>query len=271
MSTASSYEEAVAAHEWQVPEKLQHRRRCLRQARRRQAGDGPRGSRRQRPRGEVGRAPGALQPLRQRAARARRRARRPRRDAAAADAGDGRRVLRHLQVGRDPALDVGALRRRRHQAPRHRLAGQGAGHQRGEQGPRRPVAGRARADPRRRPAAERRRRVRRGRHRGRRPRAALLLLRHHGAGQGHHPRAPLPARARGVRLLPRRAGRRALPRHGRVGVGGRHRAAARAVALRRGPARAPAQGRLRPAQAARLPLPPRGDATSSRRRPRCAR
>ena len=175
------------------------------------------------------------------------------------------------KCGRDPALDVGALRRRRHQAPRQRLAGQGAGHQRGEQGPRRPVAGRARADPRRRAAAERRRLVRRGRHRGRRPGAALLLLRHHGAGEGHRPRAPLPARARGVRLLPRRAGRRALPRHGRVGVGGRHRAAARAVALRRGAARAAAQGRLRPAQAARLPLPPRGDATSSRRRPRCAR
>ena len=34
--------------------------------------------------------------------------------------------------------------------------------------------------------------------------------------------------ARGVHLLPRRPGRRALPRHGRVGLGGRHRAAARA-------------------------------------------
>ena len=41
---------------------------------------------------------------------------RPRRDAAAADARDRGRVLRHLQVGRDPALDVGALRRRRHPA-----------------------------------------------------------------------------------------------------------------------------------------------------------
>ena len=88
--------------------------------------------------------------------------------------------------------------------------------------------------------------VRRGRHRGRRPRAALLLLRHHRARQGHRPRAPLPARARGVRLLPRRAGRRALPRHGRVGVGGRHRAAARAVALRRGPARAQRKGGFDP-------------------------
>ena len=33
----------------------------------------------------------------------------------------------------------------------------------------------------------------------------------------------------------------------------------------------PARGRLRPAQAARLPLAPRGRRTSSRRRPRCAR
>ena len=37
---------------------------------------------------------------------------RPRRDAAAADARDRRRVLRHVQVRRDPAVDVGALRRR---------------------------------------------------------------------------------------------------------------------------------------------------------------
>ena len=38
-----------------------------------------------------------------------------------------------------------------------------------------------------------------------------------------------------------------------------HRAAARAVALRRRAVRLPARGRLRPAQAARLPLAPRGD------------
>ena len=37
-----------------------------------------------------------------------------------------------------------------------------------------------------------------------------------------------------------------------------HRAAARAVAARRGAVRLPARGRLRPAQAARLPQPPRG-------------
>ena len=196
---------------------------------------------------------------------------RPRRDAAAADARDGRRVLRHLPLRGDPAVDVGALRRRRHPPPRQRLPGQGARDQRGQQGPRRPVAGRARAGARRRAAGERRAGVRRRRHRRRRPRAALLLLRHDRPGQGHRARAPLPARARGVRLLPRRAGRRALPRHGRVGVGGRHRAAARAVALRRRAARLPAQGRLRPAQAARRRSRATRRPTSSRRRPRCAR
>ena len=97
---------------------------------------------------------------------------------------------------------------------------------------------------------ERRRHARRG------PGAALLHVGHDRAGQGHRARAPLPARARGVRLLPRRARRRALPRHGRVGVGGGHRSAARAVALRRGPARVSARGWLRSPQAAGLPLPP---------------
>ena len=92
------------------------------------------------------------------------------------------------------------------------------------------------------------------RHRRRRPGPALLHLGHHRPGQGHRPRPPLPARPRGVRLLPRRPGRRALPRHGRMGVGGRDRAAARALAARRRPVRLPARGRLRPARAARLPL-----------------
>ena len=109
------------------------------------------------------------------------------------------------------------------------------------------------------------------RHGGRRPGPALLLVRHDRARQGHPPRAPLPARARGVRLLPRRAGRRALPRHGRVGVGGGHRAAARPVAARRDAVRLPAPGRLRSRAAARGALEARRRRTSSRRRPRCAR
>ena len=64
------------------------------------------------------------------------------------------------------------------------------------------------------------------------PAQLYYTSRHDRPGQGHHPRAPLPARPRGVRLLPRGRRRRALPRHGRVGVGGGHRAADRAVALR---------------------------------------
>ena len=96
------------------------------------------------------------------------------------------------------------------------------------------------------------------RHRGRRSGAAVLLVGHDRAGQGHPARPPLHPRPRGVRLLPRRPGRRALPRDGRVGLGGRDRAAARTVALRRGAGGLPARGRLRPGQAAGLPLPPRG-------------
>ena len=154
MSTTSitSYEEAVASHEWRVPERYNIAAGRLRQAPGRQARDDPRALRRDRPRGAVGRAAGALEPVRQRAARARRREGRPRGDAAAADARDRGRVLRHLEVRRDPALDVGALRRRRHPPPRQRLAGQGARHQRGQQGPGRPVAGRARPRARRRAA-----------------------------------------------------------------------------------------------------------------------
>ena len=111
---------------------------------------------------------------------------------------------------------------------------------------------------RRRPARRRLDRVRDGRHRRRRSGPALLHERHHRPGQGHRPRPPLRARARGVRLLPRGPGRRALPRHGGVGVGGRHLAAARAVAPGRHPGRPAAQGRLRPRPAAGLPQPPRG-------------
>ena len=96
------------------------------------------------------------------------------------------------------------------------------------------------------------------RHRRRRPGAALLLVRHHRHGQGHPPRAPLPARARGVRVLPRRAGRRAVPRLRRVGLGRGNLPVARAVALRRGGARAGPQGRLRPRGAPALPLEARG-------------
>ena len=112
---------------------------------------------------------------------------------------------------------------------------------------------------------ERRRRLRRddgarldglrgGGHGGRRPGPALLLVGHHGARQGHPACPPVPARARGVRVLPRRARRRALPRLRRMGLGGRDLPAARPVALRGGRARPGAQGRIRPRGAPALPL-----------------
>ena len=146
-------------------------------------------------------------------------------------AGDRRGLPRHLQARRDPAVDVGALRRRGHPAPPARLGRAARGHRQREPRPDPGGARRARArDGRRLRARDGRRlaRLRDRRHRRRRPGAALLLLGHHRPRQGHPPRAPLPARARGVRVLPRRARRRALPRLGRVGVGGGHLPAPRA-------------------------------------------
>ena len=78
------------------------------------------------------------------------------------------------------------------------------------------------------------------RHRGRRSRPALLHVGHDRAREGHRPRPSLHPRPRGVRLLPRSRRRRALPRHGRVGVGCRDRATSRALAARRGAVRLPA-------------------------------
>ena len=236
---------------------LQHRPRRLRQARARPPGDGLGGLAGERAARDLRRAPGALEPLRQRAGGARRRARRPRGDAAAVAAGDRGGLPRHLQARRDPAVDVRALRRRGHPAPAARLgrAARGDRHREPRPDPGRPRRARAR-DGRRLRAGDGRRlaRVRGGRHLGRRPRPALLLVGHDRPRQGHPPRAPLPARPRGVRVLPRRPRRRALPRLRRVGVGRRHLPAARAVALRRRRARAGAQGRLRPRGAPALPL-----------------
>ena len=191
-------------------------------------------------------------------------ARRSCRDAAAVAARDRGGLHRHLQARRDPALAVGALRRRRHPASPQRLAGDGGRHRRRKPPPNPGGDGRDGVrDGRRRRRG--RRRLRRGdggrrhelrdrRHGRRRSGAALLLVGHDRQGQGHPARPPLPARARGVRVLPRRARRRALPRLGRVGLGGRHRAAARSLALRRRRARAGAQGRLRPRGASALPV-----------------
>ena len=156
--------------------------------------------------------------------------------------------LGHLQGRRDPALAVRALRGRRDPSPCYGRAGARARHERRERrarpGARAPR--RARPRPRRRPDRRRRPVVRAGRHGGRRSGPALLHLGHDGSREGDPPRPPLPPRAQRVRALPRRPRRRAVPRHGRVGLGRRHRAAARAVAVRRRSGRLRARGRLRP-------------------------
>ena len=109
------------------------------------------------------------------------------------------------------------------------------------------------------------------RHRGRRPRAALLHVGHDRAGQGHRPCPPLHPRPRGVRLQPRGLRRRALPRHGRVGVGGRHRAAARAVAAGRAAVRASsARAASTPTSSSTSSAATRSRTSSPRRR-RCGR
>ena len=229
MSSTLTYEELCAAHRWDVPRAVQHRRRRLRQASARQAGDGLGELRRRRRASSTGASCRISRTRRRTRWRARGvGARRPRRRRAAADARDRGDLLRRLEARRDPALDVGALRRRRDRAPAPRLRRAAARHRCRQRAALRPPwapdvlvldedDARRRAD-----------RLRLRRHRGRRSGAALLHLRHDRAREGHRARAPLHPRPRGVRLLPRGAGRRALPRHGRVGVGGRHRAAARA-------------------------------------------
>ncbi len=238
------------------PGALQHRAGRVRQAPARQARDAVGGLPRQRARGDLGRAAGREQPARQRPPAARRRGRRPRGDAVDAHARDRRGVPRHLQGRRDPALAVGALRGRRDPSPRYGRAGARARHERRERrarpGARAPR--RARPRPRRRPDRRRRPVVRAGRHGGRRSGPALLHLGNHGSRKGDPARAQVPPRAQRVRAQPRRPGRRAVPRHGRVGLGRRHRASPRAVAVRGRPGRLRARGRLRRAQAARIPL-----------------
>ena len=257
-TTISSYEQACSQHRWEVPERYNIATDvCDRHPREKPAmvHEDFHGNVRNVSWGEL---QDAVQPLRQRARRARGRARRSRRDAAACDARDGGGVLRHLEGRSDPALDVGPLRRRGNPPPADRLAAQGARHQRGERRPHGALAGRARADPRRRAAQPRLDLVQRRRHGGRRPGPALLLVGDDRAGQGDPPRPPLHPRPRGVPLLPRRPGRRAVPRHGRVGLGGRDLPADRAVADGCRPGRLPARGRVRPAQAARVPVQARG-------------
>ena len=224
-----TYEEAVAAHEWRVPEQYniaadvcdKHPRDKLAMVHEHFDGTGSRGA--------VGRAPGPRQPGGARAARQRRAARRSRRGRTAADGRDRGDVLRHLEARRAAALDERALRRRGDPPPARRFDADRARDRQRERAAVRPSE-RARA--RRRPARRRADRPDLDGHRRRRSGPALLHVRHDRAGEGHHPRPPLHPRPRGVRLLPRGAGVRALPRHGRVGVGRGHLAAAGALAPR---------------------------------------
>ena len=253
---------------------LQHRRGRVRQARPRPSGDGLGGLPGQRAPGHLRRAAGPLEQVRQRPGGRGSRARGPGGHAAALAARDRRGVHRHLQERGDPAVDVRPLRRRGHRAPPARLRREGAGHRLRERGPH------PRGDRRDGPGDGRRLRgedggrlgrLRDGRHRRRRPGPALLLVGHHRQGQGHPARPPLPAGPRGVRVLPRRARRRALPRHGRVGLGRGHLPAAGAVALRLRGARVRPQGRLRPRRAAAPSSPSTACRTCSPRPPRCGR
>ena len=155
---------------------------------------------------DLGRAPGSREPGGAHARGARRRARRPRRGRAAADARDGGGLLRRLEARRDPALDVGALRRRGDSPPARRLERNAARHRRRERAPLRPRLGARRARPRRDTLADaptelRRRATRRPTIR----RSSTTRPGTTGLAKGDRARAPLPARARGVRLLPRGA------------------------------------------------------------------
>ena len=210
-------------------------------------------------RGAVGRAAGRVEPLRARAARARRGEGRPRRDAAAADARDRGGVLRHVQVRRDPALDVGALRRRRHPPPRVGLRREGAGDRRGERRPDRPVAGRARAADR--GSARRAATTRSTPEDTLADDPAQLYYSSGTTGLAKgilHAHRYLLAHEEFVYCHDVQDGE-LFHGMGEWAWAAGHRAAARAVAARRGAARLPARGRLRPAPAARRALAPRRD------------
>ena len=273
MRAGDRYEELCAGTSLGGPRPLQHRRRRLRQAPQpatpwrwcTRTSAAP-------PRGPLGRAAGAGQPGRQPARRARRREGRPRRAGPAADAGDRRALLRDLEARARSCSRCRSSTATR--ASRHRL---------GDAEPKVLVTDAANASRFDRAPACRSLVL-----------DPALLAAESDRCETADTSAEDPAQlyytsgttglAKGIvhahryllahdefELLPRRAGRRALPRHGRVGLGGGDLPAARALAARRDPVRLPARGRLRPRPAARLPLPQRGHRTSSRRRRRCAR
>ena len=136
-SAASTYDQLSRRARVARARALQHRRRRLRQAPARQAGDGL-GALRRRRRASCTGASSRTSPTRRRTCCASHGvdARRPGRGRAAADARDRRDLLRHLEARRDPALDVGALRRRRDPPPARRLDAEGARHRRAPTPPR---------------------------------------------------------------------------------------------------------------------------------------
>ena len=213
-----TYQEMTSGFRWERPGELQPGRRRARQARARPPGHALRVRRGPRRALELRRHPAAHRPHRQHPAGAGGRQGGP-------GGGDGPGLARdrgqlpgHLQGGGDPALHVGAVRRRLDRVPAERLRGQGAG----DLGrPPRPGGGPARQGAVGRApggGGRRRRRELRGAdrgglrplrdpgHRPRHPGPALLHLGHHRAGQGHPACPPLPARARGVPVQPRRPG-----------------------------------------------------------------
>ncbi len=277
-----SYEEMRARHSWDVPERYNIARDVCDKHDARPAGDGLGGLAGHRAACELRRAAGPVEPLRQRARGARRRARRPRGDAAAVAAGDRRRLPRHLQARRDPALDVGALRRRRHPAPADATRGASVVVTDATNRDRIPdgmveqvfvLGGGARRG---------RRRSRRGD--GRRRDATRSPTPPPTTRRSSTTRRARPARRRAsctptATCSPTRSSSSATTcSDGELFHGSGEWAWAAGiapllgpVALRRRGARAGAQGRLRPRGAPALPRPSTGWRTCSRRRRRCAR
>ena len=194
-----NYDDACPGTTVGGPGALQHRRRRLRQAPARQARDGPRAPRRQRPRGRLGRAAGhAPTGSRARAARRRRasaatasrcccRRRRRRPPSFFGDVEGRARILLSMSVLYG---DDGIRHRARRLAGAKVLVTDARQPRRASSRLADVMRARRRAlDERRRPTFETRR------HRRRRPGAALLHVRHDRAGQGHPARPPLHPRA----------------------------------------------------------------------------
>ena len=193
-------------------------------------------------------------------ARARRRARRPRRRRPPADARDRGDLLRHLEARRDPALDVGPLRRRRHPPPPRGLGAEACSSPtpptRRASTPRSSTRSSSsttrRCSPAPRPtticedtAADD-------------PAQLYYTSGTTGMAKGIvHAHRYILAHEEFVYCHDVQDGER-FHGMGEWAWAAGHLAAARPVAARRGPVRLPARGRLRPRRAARLPLPPRG-------------